>query len=380
MRIVFAADTYKPYISGVTHYLSQYKSRLEEMGHEVRLVTFGGKQAPVERGVYYNQGFQLSSGYAFGLRYTQPSLDLLRGADLIHLHQPFVSGQLVLRAIGKRPIPLVFTAHTRYDLYLHDYLPWLPQRFGLRGLSVYMRAFCSRMDRVICNSAASELGMRNCGVEGSLAHLPNGVAMAPFQGVRRDDALRARLAGNQKTLLLYVGRLALDKNIPLLFQAFDRLRRAVLSVQLVMVGTGPAALQLQELAARMGIAAQVTFTGLIPYAQLPAYFASADAFVMPSLHDSHPLAVLEALGAGLPVVAVESPAYGEMVFNGQNGVLTAADTAAFARGLEMVCADPDLRKRMGQCSREFAQRFDIQRTAVELADLYQTVITERQGA
>ena len=187
MRIGFAADTYKPYISGVTNYISLHKAELEKRGHEVVLVTFGNSLGEVdEPGLIRVPGYQLKMGYSFGFRYNRAAREALRRMDIVHLHHPFITGQLVLRECKPRGIPMVFTGHTRYDQFFHDYLPWVPKPLGARILKSYLPGFCRKMNRVISNSKASAEGLRNCGIDVPLTMLPNGVDMAPFYKAKYD--------------------------------------------------------------------------------------------------------------------------------------------------------------------------------------------------
>jgi phosphatidylinositol alpha 1,6-mannosyltransferase len=130
----------------------------------------------------------------------------------------------------------------------------------------------------------------------------------------------------------------------------------------------------------MGIGAQVTFTGLVDYAALPAYFACSDVFVMTSINDTHPLTVLEAMGAGLPLIVVKSPAYADTVFDGLNGLVAQNTPQAMCEAMETLAVDADLRTAMGLRSREVAERFSVERTADQLIKLYTSVLQERPKA
>jgi 1,2-diacylglycerol 3-alpha-glucosyltransferase len=381
MKIGFAADTYKPYTSGVTNYISLHKAELERLGHEVTLFAFGERRdLPAEAGVIYSPGFRLKMGYSFGLRYSKTALEQLYRMDIVHLHHPFVTGQLVLSECKPRGIPMVFTGHTRYDQFFHDYLPWMPEKWGIALLKTYLPGFCRQMDRVISNSNASEEGLRNCGVDVDLCRMPNGIDPEPFFRAKRDDSLRWRLAGDSQMVYLFVGRLAVEKNLDLLFKAFAVLCRKHPSAQLVMVGTGPLEMTYRKQIADSEIGAKVVFTGIIPYSELPAYFKAADAFVMPSIHDAHPLAVIEAMASGLPLVVVDSPAYYGTVVDGGNGVFCQNEAASFEAGLKRLLVDPVLRRQMGDCSREMSEQFGVERTAGKLVTLYEEILAERKPA
>lgn len=378
MRICFAADTYKPYVSGVTNYISLHKAELERRGHEVRVITFGPRSLKTnEPGIVYSPGYQLKMGYSFGFHYSLQALETLLQMDIVHLHHPFISGQLILKACKQRNIPIVFTGHTRYDRFFADYVPWFPSQAGLGLLKLYLPGFCRKMDRVISNSPASVEGLRNCGVDVPLEVIPNGIDLKPFKGASKDPGLRSQLADDNKTIFLYVGRLAVEKNLPMLMEAFSGLCQKNLAVQLVMVGTGPIANQLKEDAVKMGIGTKVTFTGSIDHAALPAYFASSDVFVMTSINDTHPLTILEATGAGLPLIVVQSPAYHDTVIDGVNGMVTPNSAKAVTAAMENLVLNANLRVDMGHSSREISEKFSVEGTTEQLLNLYRTVLDEK---
>jgi 1,2-diacylglycerol 3-alpha-glucosyltransferase len=378
MRIVFAADTYKPYISGVTIYMSQHMAELRRQGHEVGLVTFGKKDDPVEEGVLINPGIRLKIGFSIGLRYTPASLQTLRSADVIHMHHPFLTGQLVLNAVRDRNIPLVCTMHTRYDQLINYDLHWLPEKIRDGILDSYLPGFCRKIDRVICNSAASEQGLRNCRVQSEIVMIPNGIELQPFQTADANPALRQQMGGEGKTLFVYIGRLSPEKNLPLLLEGFAKALQKGCNAQLAMIGGGPSAPKLQQMAERLGIANNVTFTGKLPAEELPAYYASADTFVMPSIHDTHPLAVLEAMAAGRSIVAVRSLAYADTVFPGKNGLLVENNPDAMASALTDIAENAPVRIKMGQCSREISKAFSVEKSVDRLLEVYRSVIETGQ--
>jgi glycosyltransferase involved in cell wall biosynthesis len=377
MKIVFAADTYKPYISGVTMYLSQHMAELKRQGHDASLVTFGKKGDPVEEGVIINPGIRLKIGFSVGLRYTPATLDALRSADVIHMHHPFLTGQLVLNAVRGRNIPLVCTMHTRYDQLINYDMPWLPKNIRGRLLGMYLPAFCQKIDRVICNSAASEQGLRNCGVRGEVIRIPNGIELGPFLSAKANPTLRRQMGGEGKTLFVYIGRLSPEKNLPLLLEAFARSLQKGCRAHLAMIGGGPSAAALKQIAEQLGISDSITFTGKLPSEELPAYYASADTFVMPSIHDTHPLAVLEAMAAGLSILAVKSLAYADTVFEGKNGLLVENKPDALASALAYLSVNEPARSGMGLSSREIVKTFSIEKSVDRLLEVYRSLIEVR---
>src|SRR5512140_1022754 len=167
MRIGMMADVYKAHVSGVTHYVELNKRYLEKAGQEVFVFTFGDPQPQdADGGVIHSPGLPLlDTGYHVSLRYSRPARKLLQGMDLVHVQHPFVSGRLAIRYCRPLGIPLVFTNHTRYDLYARAYLPGIPAGISGGLLRLYVPRFCQAMDLVISPSAGMAEILRRMGVK-----------------------------------------------------------------------------------------------------------------------------------------------------------------------------------------------------------------------
>ena len=155
MRIGMMTDVYKPHVSGITNYISLNKEYIEKAGHEVFIFTFGDLDyKDDEQRVVRSPGLPLTdTGYYLSFRYSRRAKALLQTMDLVHVHHPFLSGRLALNYCRPLRIPIVFTNHTRYDLYAQAYLPLLPEEFSDTFLQSYMPTFCQAVDLVISPSA-----------------------------------------------------------------------------------------------------------------------------------------------------------------------------------------------------------------------------------
>ena len=155
MRIGMMVDSYKPYVSGITNYVEINKRYLELAGQDVVVFTFGDLESKnVEPHVIYSHGVPLSdSGFYFSVRYSRAAKQLLQTMDIVHVHHPFLSGRLALRYCRLLQIPIVYTNHTRYDLYAQAYLPMVPEEMSQGLLQAYMPSFCEAVDLVIAPSA-----------------------------------------------------------------------------------------------------------------------------------------------------------------------------------------------------------------------------------
>lgn len=375
MRIGMMVDTYKPHISGITNYIELNKRYLEQAGHDVFVFTFGkeGHQDDEPR-ISRSPGLPLmSTGYYLSFKHSRQAKNLLQTMDVVHVHHPFMSGQLALRYCRPLDIPVIFTNHTRYDLYARAYLPGIPPGMSDRLLERYMPVFCAAVDMVISPSPGMAGVLRRFKVTAPVTIVPNGVELNRFyKSDGRAQRQRYGLSADD-LLLVYTGRLAPEKNLPLLLKAFFGLQEVVPNAHLLLVGDGPERKTMEEQAIRRGCRERIHFAGRVPYSDMPDYLAMCDAFVTASVSEVHPLSVIEAMATGLPVVGIQSVGVGDTVQDGVSGYLSSEDLAAFTAKLTRLCLDNPTRQRMGQQARKESERYDIQRTIAEMLKHYENL-------
>jgi glycosyltransferase involved in cell wall biosynthesis len=370
MRIGMMVDVYKPHVSGITHYISLNKKYLEQAGHEVFIFTFGDLDFPDEEtNVIRSPGLPLvDTGYYLNFRYSRKAKALLLTMDLVHVHHPFLSGRLALRYCRPLHIPVVFTNHTRYDLYAQAYMPLLPEEISDSFLQSYMPPFCTAVDLVISPSLGVVDVLRKLGVTCQIEVVPNGVELDRFQQTYQGDG-RAELGITaEDTLLVYSGRLGPEKNIDFLLRSFSGAAEAVDRVHLLLIGGGLEEENLKKLASQLGISDRVHFIGMIEYELMPRFLSMCDLFVTASVTEVHPLSVIEAMASGLPALGIHSVGVGDIIEDGRTGLLASQNQAAFAAKLTRLCLDKDLRLRMGNSARQASEKYAIERiTQVMLA-------------
>jgi glycosyltransferase involved in cell wall biosynthesis len=379
MKIGMMVDSYKPYVSGITNYIETNKRHLELAGHEVFVFTFGDVEyKDSEPRVIHSRGVPLSdSGFYLSTRYSPAAKKLLQSMDIIHVHHPFLSGRLALKYSRSPQIPVVFTNHTRYDLYAQAYLPMVPEEMSQGLLQAYMPSFCEAVDLVIAPSAGMEKVLRQLNVTGNIAVVPNGVDLKNFYEAKPFS--RAELGYKEDDILLiYAGRLAPEKNLPFLLRSFAGVAQTLPNVHLLLIGSGIQQFEeeTRNLVGELELNQRVRFTGRIAYDELPAYLAMGDIFVTASITEVHPLSVIEAMGAGLPVMGVQSVGVGDTVQDEITGLLATHDLPAFTAKLTRLCLDPNLRAQMGESAREASSAYAIERTTSLMLEHYEKLKRE----
>ena len=374
-------DSYKPYISGITNYVEINKRYLELAGHDVFVFTFGDADHKTgEPRVIHSPGVPLSdSGFYLSMRYSRNAKKILQTMDIVHVHHPFLSGRLALRYCRPLHIPVVYTNHTRYDLYAQAYLPMMPDEVSTSLLQAYMPSFCKAMDLVITPSAGMEKILRQLNVDSHIEVVPNGVDLKSFHSAK--PLSRADFGyKDDDILLVYAGRIALEKNLPFLFDSFKGISQAIPNVHLLIVGSGVQQYddEIRSLVSAMQLSDRVRFTGRITYDKLPAYLAMCNIFVTASVTEVHPLSVIEGMGAGLPIMGIESVGVGDTVQDGVTGFLATHDQPAFTAKLMRLCLDLNLRQQMSYSARRASSAYAIEETTKVLLRHYEKLVMDSQ--
>jgi 1,2-diacylglycerol 3-alpha-glucosyltransferase len=377
MRIGMLADVYKPYISGITNYISLNKSILEKRGHEVFVFTFTeAEYVDEEKNIIRSPGLPLlDTGYKVSLHYTPQARKLLYTMDVAHVHHPFLSGSLARLYCPPRNIPIIFTNHTRYDLYSLAYLPPMADTVGLAAVKAYLPAFCRACDLVISPSYGMREVLVNFGVDVPIKVVPNGVDLMRFQTPIEPASRQEMGYSDEDVILVYVGRLGPEKNMPFLLRAFSGTYQAYNNARLMLIGDGPERQVLEDLVQQYGVADAVKLMGAVQYDQIPRYLAMADGFTTASVTEVLPLTVIEAMAAGLPVLGISSPGITDMVKEGITGLLVAhEDLASYTAKMVRMIREKELRLDMGANASISALDYAIERTSNLMEEHYRQVI------
>lgn len=280
--------------------------------------------------------------------------------DVTHVHEPL--SPLVaatVSAFGSHP--LVATFHS-----------WSDTDRVYRLIAPAGRAVARRLDaRVAVSPAAQVYAAEALGLPmGSFRVIPNGIDVAQF----RDAAPLNDLRDPTRPLLLFVGRLEPRKGLDVLIRAFLRIRAADPRVRLCVVGEGAQRTRCQQMIPA-SIRHDALFVGHVAEAEKARYFASADLFIAPNLGgESFGIVLLEAMAAGLPVVASDIPGFRSVMHDGREGrLVTTGDAPALAETILTLLSNDKLRRAMSAEGARHAAEFDWAGVARRLENVYATV-------
>lgn len=377
LRVGFFTEIFRPVVNGVVESVDALAIDLRARGHEVYCFAPSMPGAREHDGeVFRMPSLPLPTRSPY--RLTLPLVsrrnvnNIIKRLSLIHVHSPFVTGWLGVRYARRYGMPVVYTYHTHLEAYAH-YVPFEPHatRFAASQLT---RTFTGLVDAVVVPTPAMAKHLRDIGVEARIETVPSGIDVATFGAGKRDEALRRRVGvrANERLILL-VSRLAREKNVEIVLQALSLASEP--SLKVVIAGDGPMRDELQERAKTLGVAEQVLFLGVVAREQLPDLYASADAFVFPSMSETQGLVQAEALAAGAFVIAADSAPNREVLAGA--GRIIAAEPSAFAAALAETPRGPDpdrIRK-----AKIAAERFGISRQSDRILELYESLLQPRPG-
>ncbi len=380
MRILYVSDVYFPRVNGVSTSIRTFRGDLETLGVSTTLVAPAYPNAPADT----DAGIvRVASGGVprdpedrrFLSRPLRQALDarLAARVDLVHIHTPFIAHYAGVRFARAHGLPVVATYHTFFEDYLHHYVPILPRRIGRFLARHFTRSQCSDVAALISPSAPMRDALLAYGVTTPIEVLPTGL---PAESFVRGDGARFRRQFDlpaHRPLLLYVGRVAYEKNIDFLLRMFVKVRARRPDALFVIAGEGPAREHLTRLARELGVESAVRFIGYLDRnTDLPNCYAAGDAFVFASRTETQGLVLLEAMAQGTPVVSTAELGTRSILTEGCGAFVVPESETAFADAVFDALALPAADPRRAQL-RAHAQSWASQAMARRLLTFYEKV-------
>lgn len=383
MKILITSDWFSPAVNGVVTSVKNLRRELERRGHEVRILTLSQTTHSWEKdGVTYigsvpaglvYPGARLRS--AIGGRLVRELVDWC--PDIVHSQCEFSTFFLARRIAEEVDAPLVHTYHTVYEDYTHYFSPSV--RFGRKAVAVFTRWVASQTDCFIAPTGKVRQLLQGYNVSCPVFVVPSGVDLTPFRRERdpyQTAVLRASLdipAG--RTVLVFVGRLAEEKNVDELL----RLRAALgdEKLTLLLVGDGPDRPRLEGIARELGLSApDVVFAGMVPPDQVADWYRLGDLFASASTSETQGLTYVEALAAGVPALCRADPCLAGVIREGENG-WQYRNEADFLKKLRLFLSQPGRWGEMSQAAREAASEFSAETFGDRAEAIYEEQLIRR---
>ncbi len=371
MKIAIFSDTFLPQINGVTNTLDKLIKYFDENCIDYKIfVPQDSNQENYQNSIYSFLSFRF---FLYPeLRFAIPDVFSIKKVveeykpDLIHIVTPFNIGLCGLKIAKDLDIPAVASYHTDFSKYLKYY----NLQFLDKWLWGFIGWFHGQFLINFCPSKDTEDELMRHGIN-NIELWGRGVDSDLFCPQKRSEKFREKHGIRNKIALLYVGRLAPEKDIDVLMEAFEVINEKYEDrLQLVITGKGPLE---KELKSRWN--KNVTFTGYMKGNELAEVYASCDIFVFPSVTETYGNVVLEAMAAGLPVIASMKGGVKENLINGYNGFEAEANQYNdYAEKIERLLLDDELRRSLGANAREHALKYTWSNIFNNLMQNYKKVL------
>lgn len=341
MKIGIFTDTYNPVTSGVVTSINMIEQEMKKRGHQVYVFTTSKSIQPNENQTLYMLNSiplliakqyknRVATFYSREIAKQIKELNL----DIVHTQSEFSLGAFGKIISRKYDIPFIHTYHTMWEDYVHYITPIKGRNIYLKRLvRKFSRRFLRKAECVITpsNKTAKYLKYK-CNVKNKPIYvIPTGIDIKPFSKsnftLEEKNKLKESLGIKpEEKVILFLGRVATEKSIDVIMNVMPSIFNEYPNCKFLIVGDGPSKKDLQEQAKELNIQDKVIFTGKIPYNDVPKYYNLGDVFVNASLTETQGLTFIEAMAAGIPVVAKYAPNLSEYIKNGKNGILVKKNT------------------------------------------------------
>ncbi len=381
MRIALFTDTFYPQVNGVANTVYRYAHALSKAGHTVRVYTVSAlSEAELQQKV--GNAFTVRKMHSMplfvypGERVCLPIGNVVSdlrafAPDIIHTHTPFGMGHHAAKAAKKLHVPLIGTHHTFLDHYLkHVYIDFDWSRKAAWYLTIrYYNNCCI----VVSPSKSLARYFEMYLLRRPIVVLPNILDVDFF------SPASARKNTNKDQTLIYMGRLSYEKNVKGVIDAASLIIQKHPNTKLVLIGDGGERGILDAYIKQKGIQTNTTITGFIHGQELVDRMREGDVFLTASKSENMPLALMEAMAVGLPIVATRSLGLEEMFEDGGNAFLTPPDDPKkMAEKTIELLSDQALRERFGKRSRELSMHYSEKEVLSEIVSLYEQAIREHK--
>jgi glycosyltransferase involved in cell wall biosynthesis len=380
MRILFASDTYYPHLNGVYYFVCRLAPLLQERGHQVaviapsetihpslkkidRIDVYGIPSLPV---LYYpNVRFPIPFFLKSRIHHILNSFK----PDIIHIQDHFSIAKAIVFEGKKAGIPMIGTNHFMTE----NLTSLIPYEKWKNTLSTIMWSrFSTIFNQLLLVTTPTETAARliQPKLNAKVIPISSGIDLESFNPYGNTEKVRQKYSIPDKPVLLFVGRLDPEKKIEEVLYAVTIALKKI-DFYFVVVGRGIKKKALERLTKELGISDKVIFTGFVVDEDLPYFYKLSRCFIIASIAELLSLATLQAMASGLPIIAVNAGALGELVHDKINGYLfNAGDTQAIVQSICDIMSQDDIYVKMSGKSLEYVHMHDIHKTVESFEKIY----------
>lgn len=381
MKILFISDVYFPRINGVSTSIETFRRNLRTLGHTVHLIapdylTPSSDETDILRVPSRYLPFDPEDRfmkYGWVMRH----LDQLRAEqyDIIHIQTPFVAHYLGTKLSRLLGIPCIETYHTFFEEYLFHYVPLVPKKLMRFVAKRFSRHQGNSLDGMVVPSYPMLHVLKKYGVSTHAEVIPTGIEPSSF--IEGDGAAFRKSYGipQDRPVLLFLGRVAYEKNIGFLLQVLARVKTEIADILFVIAGEGPARESLERETNTQGLEDNVMFIGYLNrHTELNSCYRSADIFIFSSRTETQGLVLLEAMAQGVPVVSTAEMGTRDVLRDGLGVWIAKEDLEDFSEKVVKMLRDAEVRKDLSASGRNYALGWSASSQAERLLAFYQSVL------
>ena len=387
MNILFISDVFFPRVNGVSTSINTFATELRALGHQVTLIapsyTDEDKQeewivrVPSHK-IYFDPEDRLMN---FGK--LKALLPWIRDKhfDVIHIHTPFTAHYVGIHFGKKLDIPVVETYHTFFEDYLHHYLPFIPQFISRKLARTISRRQCNAVDGIVSPSKPMLDVLKQYGIKTPAEVVATGLDDSSFARVDGEHFRMSHDIPLAQPMLLFVGRVAHEKNIGFLLEMHVELIKKHPDALLVITGEGPAEESIKHSIDKLDISNKVRMIGYLDRShELIACYKAADIFVFASKSETQGLVLLEAMAQGTAVVAIAELGTKSILIEGEGVLIAKDDINDFADKVSVLLSDAPKRQMIGEKGRQYAQeKWGAGVLAKKVAKFYKSTINQKSS-
>lgn len=376
--------TYLPSTNGVAISTKRAVDALRAAGHEVAVL--GPEHKNISESYYYT--FQtvhhvpgMPPDYPLVLPWipdkTKKEINKKKW-DIVHVHHPAYVSRMALK-IGERcRAPVVFTYHSQYDHVVksgvHFFPDWLYELIYYVGTT----SVIGKMAAIIAPSKWLQIELKEKFPKIPIYYVSTAGLRAPFALTTSSQKLRKRLSlPLYEPLFIIVSRLSNEKNVSFVVTSFAKWASSHEKGKLLIIGDGNIRSDLEQMVKKLRITKRVVFTGSIPNSSLAPWLNAADIFLYSSTTDTVSVNVIEAMSAGLPVVAIDSKSTREIITHGRNGYLSPPQVDTFVSYMVEALQH---KKTLSRGAKEQVRDYALSTTSTALVKTYEQIIQHYQSS
>ena len=391
MRIGIFSETYTPYISGLVTSEVMLKNALEKQGHEVYVVTANLESFKYE----YNEKERVLKipGLPTGIYdsrltsiYPVRAVNKIKSwnLDVIHSQTEFAIGTFARLFAKQYNIPLVHTYHTLYEDYVHYITKGYFDKSSKKIVEYLSKFYCetTATELIVPTNKIYKLFREKYKFEKNIHIIPTGIEVERFYKENIDskevDNLRKALNISKKDfVILFVGRLAEEKNVEFLINSQKELIKKYKNIKLIIVGDGPDKEKYEQLSESLGLEGHIIFTGKAAWGDMPYYYHVADVFATASKTETQGLTIIEAMASNVVPVCMKDEAFQSMVTEDLNGLFFETEEEYQNKILFLYENRNELQK-IDKQARIQAEHYSSKNYADRVIEVYNRAIKEKQ--